>query len=586
MKKYEIKEPDLDFIERSHPSLEEASMEPERYTLKKKYWTKKNKTRKLFEKKPVTILFTGDITCFDKQFEAAKTESGYDFTYEFDLMRPIFAQADLVVGNMETVLCSYAPYRSEKVVIEENFYCNAPLDFLDAVKKSGIDVLTNSNNHDIDAGAIGLGETIDNLENFGFIHTGTFKDDRKRYELIDVEGYKVAITAFATDHNALSCNITEEGQKAMLSDYSKEAAQTIISGARADGAETVIACIHWGKENKTEVHQDQYRIGQELADMGYDCIIGSHPHVLQKYSTIKSGSRDVPVFYSLGNYVSQNINNIKARSAVACVKLNKTRSGIDISCSYIPVITSESYKGKGFVVMPVKADTANSRNAKKLQRIKNELGEEISPCLSFTYEDYTEDKVKHEKKGKAPEPDLSQITEWPFDYADSHFSYKVFEDHVRLTGILPEYRSVSCTVPEAVLGLPVTDADEGVFRNNDHLKKIKCVSVPYISKGFCKDCTYLEGFRMGLDAYEVQEEAFAGCISLYSAIMKRGIKTIGSRAFKGCTNLKSVKIPSNVTSIADDAFEGCNRAVFYCEKDSYAEKYAHEHGFTVKNMDM
>ena len=38
MKKYEITEPDLDFNERSHPSLEEISLEPERYTLKKKYW--------------------------------------------------------------------------------------------------------------------------------------------------------------------------------------------------------------------------------------------------------------------------------------------------------------------------------------------------------------------------------------------------------------------------------------------------------------------------------------------------------------------------------------------------------------------
>lgn len=580
MSRFEIKEPDFDYMDRGPSAMDTAEYESARYTKDGENWKQKSPAGK----SSVTLMFTGDITCFDKQIEEAQTETGYDFNYAFEAMKPVFAQADLVVGNIETALCPYAPYRSEKIVIEENFYCNAPLEFLDAVRQSGVDVLTNANNHDIDAGAIGLGESIDNIRRFGFIHTGTFKDERKRYEIIDVEGYKVAITAFATDHNALTINLTEEGINYMLNDYTKERAKEIIDAARAEGAEVVFACMHWGKENWTTVHKNQKTIGKQLADMGYDCIIGSHPHVLQPYTTITSGDRTVPVFYSLGNYVSQNFNNVKSRSVIAVIDLSRADGKVKIDCSYIPISTVESYNGRPFVVIPLKKISKRPKNIRKLQRISGEIGEEIAINDSYVNKDYKEDKVVHEKKEKAVEPDISKITSFPFEYEDNHFTYTVYEDHVRINSIKPEYRSVSCTVPEEVLGLPLTESVDGIFENNDHLRKIKSIGIPYVSARLCKNCQYLEGFRMGQGTTVVREEAFAGCTNLYSAVMKRGVKTIESKAFKGCTNLKSVKVPNNVTDIADDAFEGCSRAVFYCDEGSYAEQYAKEHGFKVIYM--
>ena len=585
LEKYEIKKPDYDYVDRDYIGMSDVTYEPARYVKKGDSWKSKKVTRKLFAKKHVKLMFVGDITCFEKQFEEAQQGRDYDFSYEFEKVQPIFAEADLVVGNLETMIFPNAPYRTEKYVSEQNFHCNAPIEFLDAIRKAGIDVLTNANNHDLDTGAVGIGETIDNVERFGFIQTGTFKSDKKRYEIIDVDGFKIAIVAFATEHNNKECNLTTEGADFLLNNYSKEKAANIIEAARKDGAELVFTCIHWGKENKLVHNEEQTEIATELAELGYDCIIGSHPHVLQPFGTVEGNGKEVPVFYSMGNFISHNSNNAKSRTIIACIDLERNGKKIDLTCSYIPAFTSKSYGDKKYVVLPIKETTLNLKNAKKLMNIKKVIGDGIKIDKSIKFEDYTEKKVKSEKKKKVEEINLSKVKEFPFVYDDNKFTYKICREEALMTGISEECTTSSYTVPEEILGLPITTIEEGAFEGNQIMKKMNFrKNIRYIAPRLFKDCTMLEGFQVAKTTREICEEAFAGCTNLSAAVMKNGVKKIGPKAFAGCTNLRSVKIGPDVLIIADDAFEGCTRAVFYCEEGSYAEKYAKEHGFKVLNM--
>ena len=236
------------------------------------------------------------------------------------------------------------------------------------------------------------------------------------------------------------------------------------------------------------------------------------------------------------------------------------------------------------MVLPIRSDTAIKKNGTKLTRIIEDVGESFAPDDRFTAKDYKEEKTEKRRKHKLEEIDLSKVDKFPFTYTDYHFVYTVYKDYARVDSLHEEYRSVSCTIPEQILGLPVTEAAEGLFEGNDHLKKIKAVSIPYISSRLCKDAKLLEGFRMGMKTKEIGEAAFEGCTNLYSAVMKKSLKVIGKKAFSGCTNLKSVKLPNGIEYIADDAFDGCSRAVFYCEPGSYAEKYANEHEIPFKHM--
>lgn len=579
---FELKKPDYDCIQRDVSKFDDISYTPERFARDGKWW----KSKQNQNEDKISIMFAGDITCFNKQFEDAETEDGWDFNYEFAQVKPIFNQADLVVGNLETMIMPTAPYRIEKFVSEQQFHCNAPLEFLDAVRNAGFDVVTNANNHDMDTGAVGIGETIDNVERFGLIQTGTFKSSKPRYELLDVKGFKIAIVAFATEHNDKYCNLTSEGAEYLLNHYSKEKAESIIQDARANGAEIVFVCIHWGKEHKLVQNKEQETIANELIQLGYDCIIGSHPHVLQPFDLLQHGNETFPVFYSMGNFISHNANNAKARTVIACFDLRRSGDKIYIEPSYIPAITSKCYEGKKYVVLPLNEHPTDMRNVKNLGRIRDVIGNKISICKTVQVSEYIEDVLEPnaEKKVRV-KPELNEDTEYPVKYDDGKFEYSIYKDYAVIDRFSVDASTLSYSIAAKVLGVPIKGIKEAALAENQIVKKINFTTgIEEISQDLCKNCIGLEGIQFGKKTKVISKEAFAGCINLSCVVTKNTTKEIGERAFYNCTNLRSVKIHKSVTQIADDAFEGCPNAVFYCEKDSYAEEFAKQHGYKIIYM--
>lgn len=70
-------------------------------------------------------------------------------------------------------------------------------------------------------------------------------------------------------------------------------------------ADFVIVFPHWGTEDELSPDESQLRWAQEMADAGADLIIGGHPHTLQPTGLLTAADgRDVPVYYSLGNFLS------------------------------------------------------------------------------------------------------------------------------------------------------------------------------------------------------------------------------------------------------------------------------------------
>ena len=580
LEKYEIKKPDYDMKERDYVGMADVVLEPKRYVKKGENWENKNPENK----NKIRVMFTGDITCFEKQIEEAQNGADYDFAYQLDQVRPVFEQADLVVGNLETMIFPDAPYRTEKYVAEQNYHCNAPVEFLDAIKKAGFDVLTNANNHDMDTGAVGLGETIDYVERFGFIQTGTFKTEKKRYELIDVHGIKLAIVAFATEHNNKKSNFTEEGRDFLLQDYDTEKAKAIAIEARAEGADLIIACIHWGKEHKLVQNKAQMAIAREMATNGYDCIIGSHPHVLQPFNNITVNGKTVPVFYSMGNFLSHNTAGPKSRSVIAVLDITKGDEGCSISCSYVPIHTSKDFGKKKFVVLPLTKTSTVKKNIKKRELIEKVMGPVAPVNTDLIYFESKENPVLPSPKKDVKEPVFDANTEYPVSYDDGKFVYNIYESSAWICGHSPESKSQSYSAPDTVLDRPINGILPGAFEGNTAIKKINFKkNLSFISESMCKNCTNLEGFQLGGGVWEINEEAFAGCTKLACVVVKKA-ENINSRAFAGCTGLRSVKMTPAVRYIADDAFEGCDNAVFYCEEGSAAAEYALKHGFKVVYM--
>ena len=582
---YEIKSPDYDLLDRKFTDMGEKNAKSLRYTFRKGEWYERN-TLPFFGKSEADLMFVGDITCFEKQFEEARSGDTYDFTYQLAQLKQIFEKANLVVGNLETMIVPFAPYRTEKYVAEQNFHCNAPIEFLDAVKKCGIDMVTNANNHDMDTGAQGIGETIDNIERMGLIHTGTFKSDISRYELINIGKIKIAIIAFATEHNNKRSNLTPEGVKFLLNDYSKENAEKLISEARSRGANLVFTCIHWGKEHKLVQNSTQEEIAKELAMLGYDCIIGSHPHVLQPFDYVEANGKLVPVFYSMGNFLSHNVVGPKSQSIIACIHITKKNDEYSLSCSYIPIYTSRNFDGKKFVVLPIAKKPLDLHNIKVKKSITDVVGAKID-VSDLDFKELTQITEIALPKVSMPAPNPAKAKKFPIIYDDGKFVNEIHKEKVRITALSGSATQSSYSISATYKGIPITEIAEGAFLNNAVMKKLNFGSnITEIPANTCKGCINLEGFQLSRKTVTIKESAFENCCKLSGAVIRFNVKRIESRAFANCANLRSVKIPPNVKFIADDAFENCPIAVFYCEENSYAQKYAKEHGYKVVTMEL
>lgn len=303
------------------------------------------------------LMVTGDLMCQTKQQLAYKTGTGYDFRAGFDYVRPIFAEADLVIGNLEATLSESAPYMAEQDTVEGRPHLNAPAAWLEALRDAGFDLVTMANNHNCDAGVRGIFDTLDRVEEYGLIHTGTFRGEQApRFAVVDVDGIRVGVLSYATYYNHKDEHLTEEGCRALLNRYSEQAAVRDAAAARAAGAEYVIVCIHWGKEYTNEPTDTQYRIAQELADAGADYVVGSHPHALQPYDVVTAADgRAVPVVYSMGNFISHQYRVVCKDTLILRLVLRRDEAGRVVlgEEGYIPCRVFQSFLDRAYVVIPV-----------------------------------------------------------------------------------------------------------------------------------------------------------------------------------------------------------------------------------------
>ena len=354
-----------------------------------------------------SIMFTGDLMCQERQQIACRKGSTFDFNDFFYYMKDLFSKSDLLVGNLEGVSSASAPYMCEVPRVDDSPHLNAPSVFLETVRSAGFDAVVMANNHACDAGVRGIYETLDRVEEYGLIHTGTFRNtEEPRFVVIDVDGIRIGLISYATYFNHKDERITREGQNAMLNYYSPERVSRDAALARAAGAEYIFCYIHWGVEYQQDPNatftipaaikftdrplrllvktNDQPRIAQELADAGVDYILGSHPHALQPYDVITaSDGRRVPVIYSLGNFVSHQQRNITRDTIVLRVVLTRDPNGKVVLAreGYVPAHLLQSYNGRNYPVIPLtypyRKDNAHSSFSPAYYRIVQAIGPKL-----------------------------------------------------------------------------------------------------------------------------------------------------------------------------------------------------------------
>ena len=313
----------------------------------------------------VTFVFAGDIMGHMPQLQAAfqKDSDNYDFTPCFTYLKPYIQSADVAVANLEVPLAG-KPYSGYP-----NF--SSPDALLYAAANAGFDVFLLANNHVVDKGKQGTMSTINTVSK-KVLFAGAYLDVAHRDSLypliIEVKGLKVAI---------LNCTYGTNGiaVPAPIIVNTIDTTQIIkdVHTAKDRGAEFIFMTIHWGNEYELIANDTQVKLAAYFAKIGINAIIGSHPHVVQNFDYhYSSDSTRVPVFYSLGNMVSNQRKRYTDGGILAKITIDpKTRQ--IYKCSYQPfyvhkgelnglfqyhlIPTTRYISDSTFLSLPIEADS-------------------------------------------------------------------------------------------------------------------------------------------------------------------------------------------------------------------------------------
>ena len=276
-----------------------------------------------------TILSTGDLVMHIPVVNTGlQSDGSYNFDSIFRYITDYVNAADYSVVNLETTLAGtdngfpYAGY--------PRFNC--PDALANATKSAGFDMLLTANNHSFDTTLVGYKRTLEVVRELGLETLGTYLSaDEQKWTIEEINGIKVGMLCYtyatglgpkgtprlngnAEIGEAGICNyFTYDNLPAFYSEV-----QGYLDEMKAAGAEATMIYMHWGVEYVLAPNEYQTAMAQKLCDLGFDVIIGGHPHVVQPVDLLQSNEdpdHKTVVLYSMGNAVSnQRMGNISSIS--------------------------------------------------------------------------------------------------------------------------------------------------------------------------------------------------------------------------------------------------------------------------------
>lgn len=285
-----------------------------------------------YHNRPVKISFTGDILCNNPMNRWCRTEDGYDYLPLFKRCWGRLPDADYLVGNIETPVAG-----EENDGYTNSRWCfNTPDEVLDALKKTGFDLLSLANNHAMDRKQAGILATLDACDRAGLDHIGLYRtpEENEAVFVREIGGIKVGFINYTYGTNAFAHhNFLGENEKHMvkllqpeetlegsvhllLSPEEIEAKTNELYGDKInpicapylenlkkdiqrtkEQCDFVVMLLHCGGQHNPDPDAYTKMLVEKIWEYGADIIVGNHPHIIQ--SSTLEGDRFTA--YCLGN---------------------------------------------------------------------------------------------------------------------------------------------------------------------------------------------------------------------------------------------------------------------------------------------
>ena len=268
----------------------------------------------------VTVMMVGDMLVHPGVWMSGERDDGTrNYDHLFANLSDDFSGTDIAMVNQETILGGAEHGLSGYPTF------NSPQELGDAEVAAGVDVSISATNHALDRGFAGITWALEywRTKHPEILVPGIADTQDKADEIpmLERNGVKVAILNYTESTNGIPIPsdapfcVKTLGEADFASDMTR---------AREAGAEFIVVCPHWGTEYVYKPTEEQIRWASELVEAGADVIIGTHPHVLEPVEVLDGpDGRQVPVFWSLGNYISWQAEKPRMVGGMAKVTLER-----------------------------------------------------------------------------------------------------------------------------------------------------------------------------------------------------------------------------------------------------------------------
>lgn len=256
-----------------------------------------------------------------KKLRDGEVSAGNLYDSFYDSVRDKLQNADLAAVNQETI------FVADHKRVSDYPRFGTPTEVGDAMVRAGFNLITLANNHALDQGVYGIDTTTAFWEEKGISSVGAqstksySEEAQTAVQFMEINGIRFAFAAYTYGTNGMS---EPEGYPHLvekLGDEDRMHRQLSYARSRAD---VVMVFVHWGTEYDTEIDDRQEYYRDFFYREGVDAVIGTHPHVVQKWEIVEnngtayaadavgwkkdSEQHKMLVYYSLGNLISAQTN--------------------------------------------------------------------------------------------------------------------------------------------------------------------------------------------------------------------------------------------------------------------------------------
>lgn len=275
------------------------------------------------DKSEVKILAMGDMIFHQPIVKNYRSNDSYDFTPIFNNISSDINEADLAIANFEGSVNSNRKLSGFPLF-------NFPKETIYSLKNVGFDLLSTANNHALDTGLDGIAETICHINESGMKNFGTLAEDGDKGIIVEKNGIKIGLISFTDTLNGMDSLM--RGKEYSVNTFAQDVKSDIHN--LKDNSDIVIVYPHWGNEYQLVPNERQIFLKTMLQESGADIILGSHPHVLQRYEVEDKNNKKYFTIFSMGNALSnQRVENLK-------------KSGVDTGALIKLVIEKDNISGE------------------------------------------------------------------------------------------------------------------------------------------------------------------------------------------------------------------------------------------------